>query len=391
MVMSQSLYNASGANYLAKGTLLTEHYISKLKQVGVTGINVTSLDTKHVLEPPEEILQEKTRAVAVKRVYDMFTQVVRDGRFDTDPLYKASAAIINDIMNRRMNLVQLTDIRNHDVYTFAHSVNVAMLCALIGVLIGLDSHRLSNLTFAALLHDLGKTKVPTSVLNKKGRLTDTEFSIVKTHSMRGYELIEAMDIPDKHEIALVARQHHEHMDGKGYPDGRAGDAISLFGRISTIADVYDALTSARPYKKGYPPSVAYNIMKNFSPGHFDEKLLDMFFRNVAIYPVGTIAELSIGYGIVEECKFGKTDRPVFLVFADKKVRPLTKPVKIDLYSEKRVKITSVLKDMELFHFVQQLGFDPATLLIGQQSASEIEQPAAKAISAGDTRRHMMSM
>lgn len=103
MVMSQSLYNASGANYLAKGTLLTEHYISKLKQVGVTGINVTSLDTKHVLEPPEEILQEKTRAVAVKRVYDMFTQVVRDGRFDTDPLYKASAAIINDIMNRRMN------------------------------------------------------------------------------------------------------------------------------------------------------------------------------------------------------------------------------------------------------------------------------------------------
>ena len=130
MVAAQSVFNSSGANYITRGVTLTQQYIDRLRQLGVEGIHVTSTDAQAQLPPPEDILSEKTRAFAVKRVYDVFEQVTRTGTFDLDPLSQASAAIINDIMERRGNLVQLTEIRLHDMYTFAHCVNVAMLCSM---------------------------------------------------------------------------------------------------------------------------------------------------------------------------------------------------------------------------------------------------------------------
>lgn len=363
MVVAQSVYNSSGASYLSKGMSLTTKYIEKLRQLGVGGIHVVSTMPGEGLVPPDDVLRDETRAMAVKRVYDVFQQITKKGTFETEPLTKASSTIVNDIMERKNNLVQLTDLRAHDMYTFAHSVNVAMLSALLATLLGFSKEKISDLTMGALLHDLGKTVVPQDILNKPSRLTDQEFTVIKNHPVAGSDKILGLNIPRAETIAIVARQHHEKINGTGYPDKRAGNNIHPYGRIAAIADVYDALTSERPYKKGYAPSVAHHIMVNCSPGHFDEEFLHLFFQNVAIYPVGTVVATSIGHGIVRHTEFGNTERPVVCIFADKDRRPLKKTFDIDLSEEKKFEITSAINDKELLHFIQDLGFDPASLLV----------------------------
>ena len=366
MIVAQSVYNSSGASYLSKGMSLTAKYIEKLRQLGVGGIHVVSTTPGEGLVPPDDVLRDETRAMAVKRVYDVFSQITQKGTFDPEPLTKASSTIVNDIIERKNNLVQLTDLRAHDMYTFAHSVNVAMLSALLANLLGYSKEKISELTLGALLHDLGKTAVPTDILNKPSRLTDQEFGVIKNHPAVGSEKILGMKIPNAETIAIVARQHHEKMDGSGYPDKRQGKNIHPYGRIAAIADVYDALTSERPYKKGYAPSVAHHIMANCSPGHFDEEYLRLFFQNVAIYPVGTVVSTSLGYGIVRRTEFGKTDNPVVCVFANKDRKVLKKPLDIDFSSDEKFVVNSAINDKELLHFIQDLGFDPASLLVDKK-------------------------
>ena len=161
MIVAQSVYNSSGASYLSKGMSLTAKYIEKLKQLGVAGIHVVSTTPGEGLLPPDDVLRDETRAMAVKRVYDVFQQITKKGTIDPEPLTKASSTIVNDIIERKNNLVQLTDLRAHDMYTFAHSVNVAMLSALLATLLNFPKEKISELTLGALLHDLGKTVVPT--------------------------------------------------------------------------------------------------------------------------------------------------------------------------------------------------------------------------------------
>jgi len=362
MTLAQSVYNTNGVNYLTRGTQLTYKYIERLRQLGVGNIHVMSTAHDVPLRLPEDVLSERTRAAAVKRVYDAFQQVMTNGTFDMPPIAQAAAAIINDIMKRRGNLVQLTDIRIHDMYTFVHCVNVAMLSTMIGVLDGMRGRELSMLCIGALLHDLGKLVVPAAILNKPGRLTDEEFAIVKKHPQAGADRILSMGLPDGEMLAVVAQQHHEHMDGTGYPGHREGKQIHKFGRMCAIADVYDALTSERPYKKAYTPSIAYNIMKHCSPGQFDEHLLQLFFRNVAIYPVGTVLKTSVGHAIVKKAEFGHTERPDVVLFSDLNGHMLDAATHIRLTDRPEVKIEGVVNDQELYHFIHVLGKDPAVFL-----------------------------
>lgn len=362
MVTAQSIYNSSGASYLTKGTELTEHYIDKLRDLGVIGLHVLNYSSEIKPMPPEDILSERTRVMAIQRVCDVFAQIERTGTFEFEPLAKAASAMVADIATRSGNLVQLTDIRVHDEYTFAHSVNVAMLSGMLGRLANLPEGGVQELTMGGLLHDLGKIIVPPEILNKRGRLTQNEFDIIKHHPEAGFSKIRAMSLPDAPILGIVALQHHEHMNGKGYPGGRQGTDIHLYGRICAIADVYDALTSRRPYKKAYSPAVAYNIMVNCSEGQFDKRLLKLFFSNVAIYPVGTVVKTTRGFGIVKKVEFGLTDRPTLMMFADQYEHILPEPYEEPLHERPEHKIDSVVDDKVLLTRIRNTGFDPASLL-----------------------------
>ena len=362
MVTAQSIYNSSGASYLTKGTELTSQYIDKLRNLGINDLHVLSYSSEINLMPQEDVLSEKTRVMTIRQVYDVFTQVERQGTFEVDPLAKAAATMVDEISARSSNLVQLTDIRVHDEYTFAHSVNVAMLSGMLGRLANMSDSDLHELTLGALLHDLGKVIVPPEILNKRGRLTSNEFDIIRHHPEAGFAKIKGLSLPKAATLGLVALQHHEHMDGTGYPDRRMGKDIHVYGRISAIADVYDALTSSRPYKKAYSPAVAYHIMTNCSPGQFDERLLKLFFSNVAIYPVGTVVKTTEGFGIVKKVEFGLTDRPMLVMFADQYEHILTEPYEEYLHQWPSHKIDSVVDDSMLLNRIRNSGFDPASLL-----------------------------
>ena len=366
MIVAQSIYNNHGGSYLVRGSAITPEYIRQLQKIGIPTVNVTSADPNFQLLPPEDVVQETTRIDAIQHVFEAFQSIEQEGRLDAEAMERVSDNILIDLIQRKENLIQLTDIRLHDTYTFAHSVNVAILSAMLGLHCHYTKKDLTLLTLGALLHDLGKIGIPAEILTKNTRLTDEEFATIKQHPELGAKRIHEMDhiLPSTSLLAAIAREHHEHVDGRGYPRGLDGEKIHRFAKIVAIADVYDALTSERPYKRAYTPNVAYNIMKNVNVGQFDPDLLDLFFNNVAIYPVGTILKTDYGYAIVKKCEFGKTETPTIVLFANLEGRLIPKTETIDLAAEPRGAklIQMVVADNELRHFIHELSVDPSQYL-----------------------------
>ena len=155
MILAQSIFNNHGGSYLVKGQPITEGYIRSLKKIGIPTVSVTSEDPSFQLMPPDDIVQENTRVDAIQKIFSTFESVEQNGRMDVDALQNVSEKILFDLINRKENLVQLTDIRLHDTYTFGHSVNVAILSAMMGLLCHYTKKDMLLLTLGALLHDLG--------------------------------------------------------------------------------------------------------------------------------------------------------------------------------------------------------------------------------------------
>ena len=369
MIVSQSIYNKRGGSYLVKGQPITMQYIRQLKKIGIPTITVTSSDPNIKLPPPEDIVQEKTRITAIETVFNAFQSIEKEGTLDVGAMQSITDNLVLDIIERKQNLVQLTDIRLHDTYTFAHSVNVAILSAMLGVLQGYSQKDLQLLTMGAMLHDVGKIDTPLELLNKPGRLTDVEFDTIKQHPGNGaLRIMEMQDkLPWASTLASVAAEHHEHVNGKGYPRGLRGGQIHRYAKLVAIADVYDALTSVRPYKKAYPPSVAHNIMVRLNRGQFEPEALNTFFDNVALYPVGTILKTIYGYAIVSDIQFGHTSTPTVIVFATLEGKVMKRPLTINLSNteEKNDAIQLVILDNELRHFIHELKIDPTYYLLNQ--------------------------
>lgn len=364
MIMAQSIYNRKGASFLTKGTTLTIQYIQQLGQIGISHVCVTSIDPKVRVMPKEDVVQDETRQAAVNHLSDFYERVQEDGSMDVEPLQKVSENIVMDLVMQPHNLVQMTDLRLFDDYTFSHSVNVAALSAMIGVALKFSQRDLLDLTLGALLHDIGKLEIPLEVLNKPTSLNDAEFAIIKNHPVSGYSRVMNMNLKkiNVRILSTIARQHHEHMDGRGYPDHLKGGQIHRFAQIVAIADVYDALTSTRPYKKAYPPHVAYKIMTRCSGKQFNESILSTFFDHVAVYPVGCIIKTNWGIGIVKDVRVGMTRAPIVLIFADAEGRLLDARIEVDTANQPSDFIQSVMDEMELFTLVRRIGTDPATFI-----------------------------
>ena len=362
MITAQGIYNAKGASYLTKGTELNQQYIDRLKKIGISKVNVTALDPKVRLQPPEDIVQEETRINAIHRVFNAFQDIERFDNCNLDMLHGTSENIVVDLLSQRDNLVQITDIRLHDDYTFSHSVNVSILASMLGSLCGLDKKDLLKLTLGGLLHDIGKLIVPSTILNKSTSLNDKEMEIIRMHPTAGREKLLSLKTPVSPDLLDITVQHHEHLDGNGYPAQLKGGQIHYFSRIIAIADVYDALTSERSYKRAYKPYTAYKIMTKCSNGQFDEDLLQLFFNNVALYPIGTILKTKFGYAIVKKVNFGRTSTPIICVFADENARVLEHVYDIDLASYPHDAIECAIENYDLYTLIFKLKIDPSMYL-----------------------------
>ena len=188
----------------------------------------------------------------------------------------------------------MTDLKTFDEYTYQHSVNVAVLSMVIGTTLKLSYKEMFNLGRAALLHDIGKMFVNKEILNKPGKLDANEMKIMKNNSHLGYK-----HLKNRYGFSILTYNgvldHHEKYDGTGYPNNKKGKYISLFGRIINVADVYDALTAERPYKRRLLPSEAMEYIMGGAGSHFDPEIVEVFIRKIAPYPLGTCIRLSNGY------------------------------------------------------------------------------------------------
>lgn len=356
MKVGQNIYSSDGLLLLAAGALLSEKTIQQLKFLHITGIYIISDLPSFTITYPNEIISAKTRNDSIKHVRASFNKYTLTNSLDVACIQTIVERIIENMMSNRTILAQTSEIRRHDDYTFAHSVNVCVLSTMLALLSNYGQKKRRELAVGALLHDIGKMQIPLSILNKDGNLTAEEMEIMKEHTTIGFNLLrksQNFSILSKH----VAFQHHEKYDGTGYPRQLAGENIHEYARIVAIADVYDALTSDRPYKKACTPDIAYKIMTQGSPGHFDPDLLSLFFQHVAIYPVGSIVKLKQGsIGIVIEVNQNSIRRPIVRLIANKNLEkiPYTSIVDLNGIKEGGMRIERILSEDELLILLNKM-------------------------------------
>ncbi|MBC3934961.1 HD-GYP domain-containing protein [Undibacterium rugosum] len=239
-------------------------------------------------------------------VYSMFSEARMGKAVDMGDAQALVEEISDSVMRNPGALIGLARLKTKDDYTYMHSVAVCALMVALSKQLGLNDEQTREAGVAGLLHDIGKMMVPGDILNKPGKLTDEEFISVKEHPAAGHKML--LDAQGVSAISLdVCLHHHEKMDGTGYPDRLKGDEISLYARMGAVCDVYDAITSNRPYKQGWCPAESLRKMAEWSKGHFDEKVFQAFVKSIGIYPVGTLVRLESGrLGVVVEQQVGKS-------------------------------------------------------------------------------------
>ena len=259
----------------------------------------------------------------------MFMEARMGKAIEGDAVAPLVEQIANSVLRNGGALVSLARLKTADNYTYMHSVAVCALMIAVARRLGLDPQQVSDAGMAGLLHDLGKALIPKEILDKPGKLTDAEFAIIKTHPAEGHKLLLAgSGIAEA--VKDVCLHHHEKIDGSGYPEGLNGETMSLFAKMGAVCDVYDAITSNRPYKAGWDPAESIKQMADWK-GHFDPTVFQAFVKSLGIYPVGAFVRLESGrMGVVVEQHESSLLKPKIRVFFSARSQAYIVPETIDL-------------------------------------------------------------
>ena len=276
-----TLYDDNEHVLLKANNKLTSTLINRIKQLGFDGLYI--YDVGEQINYNSQILSDETRQKAISCLKNM----------DTDEILELACNITDELRKNDNMIFEMINLSSYDNYTYVHSINVCTISVIIGMGLNLNDDDLNKLSQAALLHDIGKIYIDKNILNKKEKLTIDEFELIKQHSKFGYDILKNnVNIPSL--VRNIVYSHHENEDGTGYPRGISSEKIHKFAKIIHIADVYDALTSKRAYKKAINPAEALEYLMCNVDNMFYKPYVEIFKKYVTLYPVGIKVILSNG-------------------------------------------------------------------------------------------------
>lgn len=335
--LGKTIFNENGAVLLMEGTQLSESLIERLKKYNIFTIYIVDEESEgiEIIESiPEELRTEAINVITegLQTIAGLETTNIK-GMMKSDRAIRSFKKIFKDIIScltenpTALNLLASTKI--HENYLYNHSVNVSIYSCQLAIANGLPIKNIEEIGLGAMLHDLGKMYVSPEILNKPGKLTDEEFDLVKKHSEFGFEILRKLhEIPVP--VAHCAFQHHERIDGSGYPRGLKGDEIHKYAKILAVADVFDAVTSHRVYRPSMLPHQGIELLYAGNGTHFDSTQINLFKDCIALYPQGMTVKLSDGRsGIVTKYNFGAVGRPEIRITRDELNQSIP-PYEIDL-------------------------------------------------------------
>lgn len=347
MRLGKKIYSDEGIVLLAEGIELTGSLIRRLEENGISYLYIQDPRTEGIEIP--ELLSEETQRQALGAIRSAFRDLVdQPGKRHTGTypyvgrvFRQTMHLIMDDLQRNRDAMIMLTNLNTVDHYLYMHSLNVGIYTLLLGMAHGYTSEELTTLGLGALLHDIGKTQIPMQLLLKPGELTAEEFDQVKRHAERGYLLLK-----DEPNIPLLAAhcafQHHERLNGSGYPRGLAGDEIHEYARWIGIVDSYDAMTSHRLYRQTMLPHRAVETLYAGSGTLYDTDMLRTFRDKVAIYPVGIEVRLNTGESaVVVDINSACAHRPIVRVLTNEAGEDLKAPYDIDLSKQLTLMVAEV--------------------------------------------------
>jgi len=310
-IAPNNIFNSKGALLIPKDTVIDSKGIERLLRHGVEFIETMAVSREEIppaySTPVAEIASPTPYGVGDAESFKSFVNnykeqekaietsleaIRRNEGVNIDEIYQITEKLVKDVKNKKDVFAYMWFLQEYDNHTFCHSNNVSVLANIFGQWLKMSEAEIKQLTVAALLHDIGKLDVPNEIINKPSRLDPSEFSIVKAHTVQGYERLKSQNLP--YEVQMAALMHHERIDGSGYPLGVTGDKIHKFAKIVAICDIYDAMCSKRSYKDKRCP---FSVMRKLEVeliGHVDTELLLIFLKNIAQNYVGVWAKLTDG-------------------------------------------------------------------------------------------------
>ena len=333
--LSRGLAPAARSDASAAAETSTEAHSAAGTPVEPAAEVVTEAPKAAKQKPLAPLSEEMDKARDVRRmvrntVESLFRDAQLGRNLDAQRIDTAVRSVHESLDRNPGALLSLVQIKRADEYTYMHSVAVSALMAQLAKTLGMNEAEQHQAATAGLLHDIGKVGVPNEILNKPGRLTEDEFKAVRNHPRNGYELLARGGEFD--EVALdVCLHHHERIDGRGYPDRLNGDQMTRFAKMGAICDIYDAISSNRPYKSAWTPFESLRQMASWGKGHLDPDIFRAFVQSIGVYPVGSIVKLkSNRLAIVTEQNINQLRNPVLKAFYSTQLHERIEPRFIQL-------------------------------------------------------------
>lgn len=299
-ILSRPVLDDKGLILLGEGVQLSERLIDRLRAMGVYSVYIQDALTDDVVV--EDAISDKTRRMAIHTVQQSVEQLktasTRNPRMASrhqlgQEFSQVFQEILGDIQSSQNALVSLASIYTMDGYLYHHAINVTVLATVMGLAKGYNQKQLTELGVGTLLRDIGMLRLPNHLITKKGSYSPAEFQIMQQHAVWGYEYLKEQDGVSTLS-AHIALQHHERLDGSGYPRGLKGNDIHEYARIVAICDVFDAMSTSRQHRQAFLPHDSLEYLMAGSVNVFDPSLVTLFLKNVAVYPIGLTVTLNNG-------------------------------------------------------------------------------------------------